>query len=223
MRILMVAPPGAGKGTQGALIATHFNVPHIATGDLLRQHVAHQTDLGRAVQELLTRGELVPDEIVLGMVREALIAAKEAGTGYVLDGIPRNMEQARAAYRIGLELRMTANVALHLQADDEELTRRLLARAALEHRADDTEDVIRTRLELYHDVTHPIVAWYAERGILVSVDAMRPAEAVGREILAALEVMRSIVDAVPEQARRPIDLTGLSAAFGATSAEDDGT
>jgi adenylate kinase len=223
MRILMVAPPGAGKGTQGALIATHFNVPHIATGDLLRQHVAHQTDLGRAVQELLTRGELVPDEIVLGMVREAFIAAKEAGTGYVLDGIPRNMEQARAAYRIGLELRMTANVALHLQADDEEVTRRLLARAALEHRADDTEDVIRTRLELYHDVTHPIVAWYAERGILVSVDAMRPAEAVGREILAALEVMRSIVDAVPEQARRPIDLTGLSDAFGATSAEDDGT
>ena len=199
----MVAPPGAGKGTQGALIATHFNIPHIATGDLLRQHVAHQTDLGRAVQELLTRGELVPDEIVLGMVREALIAAKEAGTGYVLDGIPRNMEQARAAYRIGLELSMTANVALHLQADDEEVTRRLLARAALEHRADDTEDVIRTRLELYHDVTHPIVAWYAERGILVSVDAMRPAEAVGREILAALEVMRSIVDAVPEQASAP--------------------
>jgi adenylate kinase len=159
----MVAPPGAGKGTQRTLIATHFNVPHIATGDLLRQHVAHQTDLGRAVQELLTRGELVPDEIVLGMVREAFIAAKEAGTGYVLDGIPRNMEQARAAYRIGLELSMTANVALHLQADDEEVTRRLLARAALEHRADDTEDVIRTRLELYHDVTHPIVAWYAER------------------------------------------------------------
>ena len=144
MRILMVAPPGAGKGTQGALIATHFNVPHIATGDLLRQHVAHETDLGRAVQELLARGELVPDEIVLGMVREAFIAAKEAGTGYVLDRIPRNMEQARAAYRIGLELRMTANVALHLQADDEEVTTSTAARAALEHRADDTEDVIRT-------------------------------------------------------------------------------
>jgi adenylate kinase len=216
----MIAPPGAGKGTQGALIATHFNIPHIATGDLLRDHVAKQTELGRAVRALVERGELVPDKFVLDMVREAFIAAKNAGTGYVLDGIPRNMEQARAAYQIGLELEMTANVALHLQADDEELTRRLLARAVLEHRSDDTEDVIRNRLELYHEVTHPIVSWYAQRGILVSVDAMRPAEAVGREILAALEVMRSIVDHVPEEARRPIDLTGLSAAFGAPAARD---
>jgi adenylate kinase len=215
MRVLLIAPPGAGKGTQGALIATHLGVPHIATGDLLREHVAHRTELGRAVQQHLSRGELVPDEIVLSMVREAFIAAKNAGTGYVLDGIPRTMKQARAAYQIGLELDTTADVALHLQADDEELTRRLLARAALEHRADDTEDVIGKRLALYHEVTHPIVAWYGERGILVSVDAMRPAEAVGREILAALEVMRSIIDSVPEHARRPIDLTGLSAAFGA--------
>jgi adenylate kinase len=109
---------------------------------------------------------------------------------------------------------MTANVALHLRADDDELVRRLLARAALEHRADDTEPVIRKRLALYHEVTHPIVAWYAERGILVTVDAMRPVERVGRQILTALEAMRSLVDHVPESARRPIDLTGLGAAFG---------
>jgi adenylate kinase len=220
MRVLMIAPPGAGKGTQGAVIAAHFDIPHIATGDLLRDHVARQTELGRAVKERLDRGELVPDEIVLDMVREAFIAAKAAGGGYVLDGIPRNMEQARAAYAIGRELDMTANVALHLMASDEELMRRLLARAALEHRSDDTEEVIARRLALYHEVTHPIVAWYSERGILVSVDAMRPAERVGRQILTALEAMRSLVDHVPEEARRPIDLTSLGIAFGESSEAD---
>jgi len=215
MRVLMIAPPGAGKGTQGALIAAHFDLPHIATGDLLREHVARDTELGRAVADCLRRGALVPDEIVLEMVRERWLSAKAAQSGYVLDGMPRTMPQARAAYEVARQLGMTANVALHLQADDEELTRRLLARALVEHRVDDTEDVIRTRLAVYHEVTHPIVEWYAERGILVSVDAMRPVEAVGREILAALEVMRSVVDAVPEGRRRPVDLTGLGAAFGA--------
>lgn len=214
MRVLMVAPPGAGKGTQGAVIAAHFDIPHIATGDLLRDHVARQTPLGRAVREHLDRGDLVPDHIVLDMVRAALVAAKEAGTGYVLDGMPRNITQARTLYQVGKSLAMTADVALHLQADDDELIRRLLARAALEHRSDDTEDVIRRRLALYHEVTHPIVTWYAERGILVSVDAMQPVERVGRQILTALEAMRPLLDHVPEHARRPIDLTGLGAAFG---------
>jgi adenylate kinase len=215
VRILMVAPPGAGKGTQGALIATHFDIPRVATGDLLRSHVARGTELGRAVQSHLVKGELVPDSIVLDMVREAFLAAKEAGTGYLLDGIPRNIEQARATYQIALELDMTADVALHLKASDDELVRRLLARAAIEHRADDTEQVIRDRLRIYHEVTHPIVDWYEDRGILISVDAMRPAAAVGREILTALEVTRSVTDLVPERDRRSIDLTGLGRAFGA--------
>jgi adenylate kinase len=215
MRILMIAPPGAGKGTQGALIAAHFGIPHIATGELLRDQVARQTDLGQAVQAYLDRGELVPDQIVLDMLREAMIAAKAAGGGYVLDGIPRNMEQARAAYEIGRELGMTADVALHLQADDAELTRRLLTRAALEHRSDDTAEVIAQRLALYDQVTSPIVAWYRDRGILVSVDAMRSAHEVGREILVALEAMRPFLERVPEDERRPLDLTGLGEAFGA--------
>jgi adenylate kinase len=216
MRILLIAPPGAGKGTQGAIIAAHFDIPHIATGDLLRDHVARGTGLGRAVRDRLDRGELVPDDVVLEMVREALEEARRAGGGYVLDGVPRTMDQARALYGIGRELDMTANVALHLKAGDDELLRRVLARAALEHRSDDTEEVVRRRLELYHAVTHPIVDWYAERGILVSVDAMRPAERVGRQILTALEAMRTLVDHVPESARRPIDLTSLGTAFGRT-------
>ena len=216
MRILMIAPPGAGKGTQGALIAAHFNIPHIATGDLLRDHVARRTDLGQAVKAYLDRGELVPDQIVLDMVRDAMIAAKAAGGGYVLDGIPRNIEQARAAYEIGRELGMTADVALHLQADDAELTRRLLARAALEHRSDDTAEIIAQRLALYHEVTSPIVAWYRDRGILVSVDAMRSAHEVGREILVALEAMRPFLENVPAQERLALDLTSLGEAFGAS-------
>src|SRR6202011_1453680 len=221
MRVLMIAPPGAGKGTQGALIAAHFDMPHIATGELLRDHVARQTALGQAVQEYLARGELVPDQIVLDMLREAMVAAEAGGGGFVLDGIPRNMQQARAVYLMGRELGMTADVALHLQADDAELMRRLLARAAIEHRSDDTADVIAQRLALYHEVTSPIVSWYRDRGILVSVDAMRSAHQVGREILTALEAMRPFLDHVPAQARVPVDLTSLGEAFGATDSTAD--
>ncbi len=215
MRVLMIAPPGAGKGTQGALIAAHFDIPHIATGDLLRDHVARRTPLGLAVQQYLDRGELVPDQVVLDIVREEMIAAKAAGGGFVLDGIPRNMRQARAVYQIGRELGMTADVALHLQASDAELIRRLLARAALEHRSDDTADVIAQRLALYHDVTSPILAWYRDRGILVSVDAMRSAQQVGREILADLDAMRPLLDHVPGRGPAGDDLPGLGEAFGA--------
>jgi adenylate kinase len=212
MRVLMVAPPGAGKGTQGALIAAHFGIPHIATGELLRDHVARRTGLGLAVQEYLDRGDLIPDQVVLDMVREAVVAAKAAGGGYVLDGVPRNMEQARALYLIAVELGMTADVALHLDADDAEVTRRLLARAALEHRSDDTEQVIGQRLALYHRVTSPILRWYRDRGILVAVDAMRPVQQVSREILTALDQMRPLLDHAPGHSA---DLTALGEAFGA--------
>jgi adenylate kinase len=177
--------------------------------------VARRTSLGIAVQQYLDRGELVPDQIVLDMLREAMVAAKAAGGGFVLDGIPRNMQQARAAYLMGRELGMTADVALHLQASDVELMRRLLARAALEHRSDDTADIIAQRFAVYHEVTSPILSWYRDRGILVTVDAMRSAREVGREILTALEVMRSLLDHVPPHARLPVDLTSLGKAFGA--------
>jgi adenylate kinase len=216
MRVLMIAPPGAGKGTQGALIAAHFHIPHIATGALLRDHVARRTALGQEVQAFVERGALVPDQIVLAMTREAIIAAKAAGGGYVLDGIPRTMAQARAAYAMARELGMTADVALHLRAGDAELTRRLLARAAREHRADDTAPVIAQRLALYHAVTAPILAWYRDRGILVSVDAMRPAAQVGREIVAALEALRPAPGHAPAPAPSAADLTSQGEASGAT-------
>ncbi|WP_432824414.1 adenylate kinase [Dactylosporangium sp. CA-092794] len=187
MRVLMVAPPGAGKGTQGAVIAEHFRVPHVAIGDLLRRNVAEGTELGRQVRAALDRGDLVPDRIVLELMRQGLLAAKAAGGGYVLDGIPRTMAQALAAYRIAREISMTADVALHLRADDDELVHRLLKRAEIEHRADDTESVIRQRLKLYREVTQPVLTFYARRRILLTVDAMRPVEAVSRDIIAALD------------------------------------
>jgi adenylate kinase len=122
----------------------------------------------------------------------------------VLDGILRNIRQARAAYLIGRELQMTADVALHLHPGDAELMRRLLAWAALEHRSDDTAEIIAQRLAVYREVTSPILSWYRDRSILVSVDAMRSAQQVGREILAALEPMRPFLGLVPEQARLPL-------------------
>ena len=210
----MIAPPGAGKGTQGIVIASHFDIPHIATGDLLRDHVARGTALGTSVRSYLDAGELVPDEVVLDMVRERL--ENMDGDGWVLDGIPRTMDQAKALYEIAVGLDMTADVALHLKVQDDELVRRLLARAISSGRTDDTEDVIRHRLELYYEVTHPILDWYGERGILVTVDAMRPAEQVGRHILTALEVMKQMTEGNPDLPRRPVDLSGLGRAFGAT-------
>ena len=207
MRVLLIAPPGAGKGTQGAIIANHFNVPHIATGDLLRDHVARRTPLGLTVADHINKGELVPDDIVLDMLRIAFTDVAHTGSGYVLDGLPRTMDQPRAAYQIGKQLGVTSNVALHLKVDDAEVTRRLLARATIEGRSDDTPDVIATRLALYHDVTAPIVDWYAERGILITIDSTRPVPHVAREILTALTVMASVVDVVPEHDRRAIDLS----------------
>ena len=161
-------------------------------------------------------GFCLPPLLLVGMVLGIVALVQAKGGGYVLDGVPRTMEQARALYGIARELGMTADVALHLEVREPELVRRLLARAADQGRSDDTDEVIRRRLTLYDEVTHPILDWYGERGILVSVDAERPIEAVGRHILTALEVMQQMIADNPGVQRRAIDLTGLGKAFGAT-------
>lgn len=183
VRVLLLAAPGAGKGTQGMRLAERIGGVHLAAGDLLREQVRDGTPLGRRVSEHLDRGELVPDELVVELILPAIEAAAARG-GYVLDGFPRNVAQARAAGERGVAL----DRVVHLQAPGGELRRRLLARAEKEGRSDDTPEVIDRRLRLYAQETQPLVDHYRERGIVADVDADRPAGEVADDIVRALGV-----------------------------------
>lgn len=188
MRILLLAPPGAGKGTQGKRLSEHYGVPHIATGDLLRKHVELGDEVGKAVKRQLDAGELVSDELVLEMVRQVL-QGEDAPSGYILDGFPRTVPQAVEGHRAAEPLGLAAQAAVYLAADDAELIRRLLHRADEEGRKDDTEDVIRQRLQTYQDETAPVIDHYRERGMLIEVDGMQPIETVTEDIIAGLDQM----------------------------------
>jgi adenylate kinase len=211
--LLIVGPPGAGKGTQAARIAEALGVPAVSTGDIFRQNIKEQTELGQRVSAILDAGEYVPDSLTNELIDDRL-AQDDAAQGYLLDGYPRTAGQVEFLDGVNLRRGEQLDAVIRLVADTDEVVRRLLARAQEQGRSDDSEEVIRRRLALYHEVTHPIVDWYGSRGILVSVDAMRPVERVARQILTALEAMSSLVDLVPENARRSVDLTGLGAAFG---------
>ncbi len=188
MRILLLAPPGAGKGTQGKLLSEHYGIPHIATGDLLRDHVERGTEIGREVKSQLDRGELVSDELVLRMVQDAL-ETNDAPAGYILDGFPRTVRQAIEGHRAAEPLGLAAQAAVLLAADDAELIRRLLRRAEEEGRKDDTEEVIRQRLKTYQNETAPVIEHYRDRGMLIEVDGMQPIEKVTDDIVAKLAQM----------------------------------
>jgi adenylate kinase len=195
MRILLLAPPGAGKGTQAERISTHFGIPHISTGDLFRHHIAEGTPIGLEAKEYLDRGDLVPDDVVLIIVREAIEAAVTSSGGYLLDGFPRNLAQARLGYHLAAELGATVHAVLHLEVSEEELLRRLLARGADGGRTDDNEGTIRHRLDVYQTQTLPLLDYYKGRGVLVSVDGEQPVDAVTAESLAALEQIRAAAGA----------------------------
>jgi adenylate kinase len=186
MRIVLLGPPGAGKGTQAARVACRFDCPHIATGDIFRANVAEGTELGRAAQEYMDRGDLVPDEVVIAMVMERL-AEDDCAAGFVLDGFPRTVNQAEALDRRLGDLGVPLHAVLCFEADEDELLRRLAGRAAAQHRADDAEQTIRHRLEVFAIKTRPLIDYYAHRGLLVTVDAIGPIEVVTKRILAALE------------------------------------
>lgn len=166
-RLIIVGPPGAGKGTQAQGIARRFGVPAISTGDLFRAHAAAQDELGKLAASYSERGELVPDEVTNRMVEERLAEA-DAANGFLLDGYPRNLSQVEALDEIldGAEI----DAVIELSVDDDVVVERLLGRAKEQNRADDTEDVIRHRIEVYHEQTSPIVAAYAERGKVVKID-----------------------------------------------------
>ena len=185
MRLLLLAPPGAGKGTQGGRLAAWSGVRHIAAGDLLRAEAQAGGRLGREIAACQARGDLVPDQIVLDVLTPVVTEAASRG-GYILDGFPRTLPQATAAAALAAQLEVTLEAAVYLYAPEAVLTRRLLDRARQSSRADDTAAVIRHRLRVFAETTGPLVPYYTQRGILVAVDADHPPGTVTAGIQARL-------------------------------------
>ncbi len=186
MRLVLLGPPGAGKGTQAVRLATHFQCPAVATGDIFRSHVANGTPLGRLAQEYLDRGDLVPDEVVIEMVMERL-AAPDCDNGFVLDGFPRTVGQAEALGAKLTAAQAPLDAALFFEIGEDELFRRLAGRSAALHRSDDTEQTIRHRLEVFAIKTRPLIDYYERLGLLQRVDAIGEVEEVTSRILKGLE------------------------------------
>jgi adenylate kinase len=185
MRVIMLGPPGAGKGTQGERIASRYAVPHISSGEIFRDEVARQTPLGVQLRGYLDAGDLVPDDLVLSMIMDRVIKASENDGGYVLDGFPRTLPQAEAAGKIGKEAGVAALAVLYLDAPPEVFVQRLAGRG--EDRSDDSAAVARHRLEVYAEHTKPLVDYYDGRGILLRVDASPSVDEVSRAIFAELD------------------------------------
>lgn len=189
MRLLLIGAPGAGKGTQAVRLAERLGIAHISSGDLLRRHVTEGTALGKQVQQYVSHGDLVPDQIVLDMLRKPIVAASQAG-GYVLDGFPRTVEQAEIAYDTARELGVAVQVAIHLAVDRDELVRRLLARG---RGTDDTQEVIEHRLEVYDERTRPMIDYYARRELLLTVNGARPADEVTWSMIVQLQKTKRLL------------------------------
>jgi len=212
MRVVLVGPPGAGKGTQAQFIASHLAIPRISTGGIFRSGVADSTELGARAKEYMDRGDLVPDHVTVAMVRDRL-AEPDAEAGFLLDGFPRDVPQAETLKKMLAEMETGLTVVLELVVDEDEVVRRLSGRRTcpqcervwhmlydppadpnvcddcggeLFQRDDDKEEVIRHRLEVYNTQTAPLTAFYAEEGILVDIDGTGPAEEVTARALAAL-------------------------------------
>jgi adenylate kinase len=185
MRLVIMGPPGAGKGTQAQVVAQDLGIPHISTGDIFRANMAAGTSLGIAASLFMDRGEYVPDRITNAMVRNRL-AEPDAIGGFLLDGYPRTLDQVGELDSALADTGSALDRVLELTVNVEEVVGRLLKRAAEQGRADDTEEVIRRRLEVYAAQTEPLTTVYAERGLLLQVDGMGAVEEVRDRILAAL-------------------------------------
>ena len=194
MNVLLIGPPGSGKGTQGERLAKRLGLRHIAAGDLLRAEVAADSSLGREAQHYMDHGELVPDELMIDLLMPVVIKAAQDG-GYLLDGFPRSVAQAYEARRLAVQEGAGADAAIYLDAPRDELVERILARAKVEGRTDDTPDVVRKRLAVFDEATAPLVEYYRGRGLLHAVDAARPADEVTAGILSALGLDDDAIDA----------------------------
>jgi adenylate kinase len=189
MRLILMGPPGAGKGTQAKFVAEHFSIPAISTGDIFRANVSRGTELGLEAQRFMDAGEYVPDEITNKMVRNRIVDETDAAPGFLLDGYPRTLAQVEELDAM-IDVtghRLDAVVVLTVDAD--EIVDRLLQRAQVEGRADDTEEVIRRRQEVYTEQTEPLIDVYRGRGILIEVDGMGEVGDVTARIFDALDVV----------------------------------
>ena len=212
MRVVLVGPPGAGKGTQAQFLASHLSIPKISTGDIFRDNVSHGTALGRRAQAYMERGDLVPDEVTIAMVTDRL-ADEDTQAGFLLDGFPRNVPQAETLKKLLTTWETRLDVVLELVVDDDEVVRRLSGRRTcrrcgriwhvsfdppsvagicddcggeLFQRDDDREETIRHRLEVYQEQTSPLVSFYADEGTLLGLDATGPVDEITERALSAL-------------------------------------
>ena len=185
MRLVLLGAPGSGKGTQATRLKEHLQVPHVSTGDLLRAEVKAGSPLGLQAKEVMARGELVSDEILLGMLEDRF-SREDMANGFILDGYPRNSAQVAELDRILEERGTRLDAVVQLTADRDELLERMRKRAEIEGRDDDTADVIARRLDIYEAETAPLAQAYADRGLLVAVDGTGEIEAVTARVLDAL-------------------------------------
>ena len=184
-RMVLLGPPGAGKGTQAARISERLGIPAISTGDIFRANVAGATELGVLAKSYMDKGEYVPDSVTNAMVKDR-ISQDDAAQGFLLDGYPRTEAQVHELDAMLEQAGLSLDVVLEITADAEVVVARLLKRATEQNRADDTEDVIRRRLEVYAEQTEPLAALYADKGLLVSVDGIGELDDVTDRILTAL-------------------------------------
>jgi adenylate kinase len=171
-RLIFLGAPGAGKGTQAQILAESIGIPHISTGDILRAEVKAETELGLQAKSYMNQGDLVPDSLILEMIRGRL-AQPDAGKGWILDGFPRNVSQAEFLDKLLVEIQQNYDFAIDLNVPQARLVERLLNRATIQNRPDDTEEVIRRRLVIYDEQTAPLIDYYQRKGVFHAVDGDR--------------------------------------------------
>lgn len=191
MRLLLLGAPGSGKGTQAGRLKDHLQVPHISTGDLLRAEVAAGSRLGLQAKEVMARGDLVSDAILLGMLEDRF-SRDDTRNGFILDGYPRNLAQAAALDDLLVRIGQPMDYALQLDVDNELLIKRLAGRAEAEGRADDNPESVRKRLEVYDDQTAPVIDFYRQHGQLTIVDGVGTLDEVFERILEAIAPVRAV-------------------------------